>query len=301
MTRNNLECGDLSPLCSLTTMTCGRKAATSRRTPNYTMLFNVNHTTTYRYSAPVMLEPHVFRMRPRADATHRLIAYQLGIHPAPAGRSECLEAEGNSVVQAWFDAPISTLELSSQFSLETLRDNPFDFLLPPPSQLQLTPATGVSPQLGEFAREMARHAGEQTMTFLELLAQRLCRDWRQVIREEGDPLTAEAVLGVSDVSCRDLAVLFCGACRAMNLTARFVSGYEVGSATAERGYMHAWAEVYLPGGGWRGYDPSRGVAVGADHVAVAAAANPAMAAPMSGTYRGSAKSVMEAMIQMQVR
>jgi len=264
------------------------------------MHFNVNHSTTYRYSAPVMLDPHVFRLRPRADGTQRLIAYDLRIDPAPAGRSECLDAEGNAVVQAWFDTLISSLHLSSQFSVETLRENPFDFLLPPPSQLQLTPAHDVSPQLAEFARGMARHSGEQTMTFLELLAQRLCRDWRQVIREEGDPLTAEAVLGASDVSCRDLAVLFCGACRAMSLTARFVSGYEVGSATAERGYMHAWAEVYLPGGGWRGYDPSRGVAVGADHVAVAAAANPAMAAPVSGTYHGSGQSVMEAAIQMQV-
>ena len=264
------------------------------------MQFNVNHTTTYRYSEPVYLDPHVIRLRPRADGTQRLIAYQLQIDPAPAGYSECLDAIGNSVVQAWFDSPTSQLKLSSQFMVETLRDNPFDFLLPPPSQLQLTPAADVSPELGAFAREMARHAGEQTMTFLELLADRLCRDWHQVIREEGAPLSAEAVLNASDVSCRDLAVLFCEACRAMNLQARFVSGYEVGSATAERGFMHAWAEVYLPGGGWRGYDPSRGVAVGSDHVAVAAAAIPGDAAPVSGAYRGPAKSSMEAAIQMQV-
>jgi transglutaminase-like putative cysteine protease len=264
------------------------------------MHFNVNHLTTYRYTAPVVLEPHVFRMRPRADSTQRVIAYDLRIDPQPAGCSECLDAEGNSVVQTWFAAQISSLHVSSQFSVETLRDNPFDFLLPPPSQLQLTPAPTASPRLSDFAGAIARQADHQTMPFLELLAQRLCRDWQQVIREEGDPLTAEVVLGVSEVSCRDLAVLFCGACRAMNLTARFVSGYEVGSATAERGYMHAWAEVLLPGGGWRGYDPSRGIAVSADHVAVAAAANPAMAAPVSGTYRGSAKSVMEAAIQMQV-
>jgi transglutaminase-like putative cysteine protease len=263
------------------------------------MLFNVNHSTTYRYSEPVVQEPHVFRMRPRADSTQRLISYQLQINPPPVGHSECLDAEGNSVLQTWFDTPMNSLQISSQFSVETLRENPFDFLLPPPAELQLTPTPAVSPQLADFAGQIARQAGDSAMPFLELLAQRLCRDWQQVIREEGDPLAAEAVLAVTDVSCRDLAVLYCGACRAMNLTARFVSGYEVGSATAERGYMHAWAEVLLPGGGWRGYDPSRGLAVGADHVAVAAAANPAMAAPVSGTYRGSAKSVMEAVIQMQ--
>ncbi len=264
------------------------------------MRFAVNHATTYRYSAPVVLEPHVFRMRPRSDGTQRLVSYDLRIDPQPAGRAECLDAEGNSVVQAWFDEPVGTLQAFSQFSVETLRANPFDFLLPPPSQLQLAPAPWTSPQLDYFARQIARQCGDQAMPFLELLAQRLCRDWRQVTREEGEPLTAEAVLGVSEVSCRDLAVLFCGACRAMSLTARFVSGYEIASAMADHRYMHAWAEVYIPGGGWRGYDPSRGVAVGADHVAVAAAANPAMATPVSGTYRGSATSSMEVAIQMQV-
>jgi transglutaminase-like putative cysteine protease len=65
--------------------------------------------------------------------------------------------------------------------------------------------------------------------------------------------------------------------------------------------MHAWAEVYLPGGGWRGYDPSQGLAVSTSHVAVAAAADPRLAAPISGSYRGAARSTMQFQIQMQVR
>jgi transglutaminase-like putative cysteine protease len=264
------------------------------------MRFAVNHRTTYRYSTPVVLEPHVFRLRPRSDGTQHLVSYGLLIDPAPAGRSDCLDAEGNSVVQAWFDVPIAALHLSSQFVVDTLRPNPFDFLLPPPEQLQLTPAPFASSRVGEFACEIARQSGDQTMPFLEALAQRLCRDWGQVVREEGDPLTAEATLSTTDVTCRDLAVLFCECCRAMGLWARFVSGYEIASSMADHLYMHAWAEVYIPGGGWRGYDPSRGFAVGADHVAVAAAVNPALASPVSGTYRGSATAAMEVTIQMQV-
>jgi transglutaminase-like putative cysteine protease len=102
-------------------------------------------------------------------------------------------------------------------------------------------------------------------------------------------------------SCRDLAVVFCAMCRSMGLAARFVSGYQSEAVVQPRAHMHAWAEVYLPGGGWRGYDPSQGLAVSTSHVAVAAAADPRMAAPVSGSYRGAARSAMQFQIQMQVR
>jgi transglutaminase-like putative cysteine protease len=100
-------------------------------------------------------------------------------------------------------------------------------------------------------------------------------------------------------SCRDLAVLFCAVCRAVGVAARFVSGYECGATSMEHAYMHAWAEVYLEGGGWRGYDPSRGLAVSTFHVPVAAAADAQLAAPVSGTYRGAAGSKMDFSISIQ--
>jgi anti-sigma factor RsiW len=101
-------------------------------------------------------------------------------------------------------------------------------------------------------------------------------------------------------TCRDLAVLFCAACRTMGIASRFVSGYEREAALQERADMHAWAEVYLPGGGWRGYDPSQGLAVATSHGAVAAAADPRLAAPISGLYRGDARSEMQFTISMEV-
>jgi transglutaminase-like putative cysteine protease len=94
-------------------------------------------------------------------------------------------------------------------------------------------------------------------------------------------------------------VLFCEACRSRGIPARFVSGYEREASLQERSHMHAWAEVYLPGGGWRGYDPSQGLAVSTTHVALAAAADPAMAAPITGTYRGSGAATMSYRISMQ--
>jgi transglutaminase-like putative cysteine protease len=101
-------------------------------------------------------------------------------------------------------------------------------------------------------------------------------------------------------SCRDLAVLFCDACRVMGIAARFVSGYECASATVEETYMHAWAEVYLPGIGWRGYDPSRGLAVSNGHIAVAAGFDHDLASPVAGWYSGGSRSQMETSLRLQV-
>ena len=86
-------------------------------------------------------------------------------------------------------------------------------------------------------------------------------------------------------ACRDLAVLFVACCRAVGLAARFASGY-AHSETAQPTELHAWGEVFLRGGGWRGYDPGLGLAVADRHVTVAAAADPRDAAPVTGTFRG---------------
>jgi transglutaminase-like putative cysteine protease len=97
-----------------------------------------------------------------------------------------------------------------------------------------------------------------------------------------------------------MVVLFAAAARAVGIPTRFVSGYEAGAAEQESPYLHAWAEVYLQGGGWRGYDPSAGLAASTRHVAVAAAAAPSLAAPITGTIRGSAHSEMHYSLAMQV-
>jgi transglutaminase-like putative cysteine protease len=101
-------------------------------------------------------------------------------------------------------------------------------------------------------------------------------------------------------SCRDLAILFCDVCRVMGIAARFVSGYECATVGRADASMHAWAEVYLPGVGWRGYDPSRGLAVANCHVAVAAGFDPELAAPISGLYFGRSGSQMETYLRMEL-
>jgi transglutaminase-like putative cysteine protease len=261
------------------------------------MHLSVTHSTLYRYEAPVQPEPHTFRLRPRTDASQRLLRYAIEISPAPAARSECLDQDGNVVLETWFQTPVEQLAVMSSFEVETLRDNPFDFILngagcPPvyedPVRAALAPYLDAEPAdsgVHAFARQTADRGGAQTMTFLTELNRALFEGFRYEVREEGDAHPPEVTLADRAGSCRDLAVLFCAACRSVGIAARFVSGYEREAVFHERAYMHAWAEVYLPGGGWRGYDPSQGLAVSTSHVAVAAAADPHLAAPISGSYR----------------
>jgi transglutaminase-like putative cysteine protease len=278
------------------------------------MRISVLHSTVYRYTAPVYLEPHTLRFRPRQDGTQRLLSYQLQIAPRPAGLAECLDQDGNAVVQAWFDVPASELEVRSAFQIETLRENPFDFLLctadsrlppllPEAQRAALAPyadAVGVAPAVRDFAGAIAAGASGQTLPFLLELNRSLFETTNHVIRRDGAPNAPEVTLGRRTGSCRDLAVLFCAACRAQGIPARFVSGYERQAAAEENGDLHAWAEVYLHCGGWRSFDPSRGLAVSTSHIAVAAAADPILAAPVTGTYRGVARSDMEFMVSLSV-
>lgn len=279
------------------------------------MRIAATHTTTYRYGQPVTLEPHTVRLHPRDDAAQHVLSHQLSITPAPAGQSAFSDQDGNRVVQAWFAGAVRSLAVESRFVVETLRANPFDFLLPPPEDLALplqlpeglrTPlapylktSLETGPEAKDFATPIAESSGRQLMPFLDRLTAALFEGFRHVVRRDGGPRAASRTLAEGEGSCRDLAVLFAAACRAEGIPARFVSGYETAAAGGEHAYMHAWAEVFIPNGGWRGYDPSRGLAVSTAHVVVAAAADPALAAPITGTYRGAASSRMDFDIEMQ--
>ena len=278
------------------------------------MKITVTHSTFYRYDFPVCLEPHIFRLRPRMSSAQLLLAYDLQITPTPAGTTECLDQDGNLALNAWFNAPTSELRVTSRFTVEMLRQNPFDYViigqslnLPlwylEPLCAALTPYRHdalVAESVKQYAKSVAASSQWNTLSFLLELSRQIFQSCRQVIRPLGPPWPSDLTLSSQEGSCRDLAVLFCDACRVMGIAARFVSGYEIASASSHDPYMHAWAEVYLPGVGWRGYDPSRGLAVSNGHVAVAAGFDHDLASPVAGWYSGWAQSRMEASMSMQV-
>ena len=195
--------------------------------------------------------------------------------------------------------------LRATSEVETLRENPYDFLLTPTNQrlpigYQPWEAGAAWRRAAARGRADSRRPGPRAgrANARGVRAAKWCRSWRgspkrsanrfKVIhREQGGPWPPATTIEQRQGACRDLAVLWIDICRSVGLAARFVSGYQEGDADQDKRYLHAWAEVYLPGAGWRGFDPTHGLAVADRHVAVAAAADPQHAAPVTATYRGN--------------
>jgi transglutaminase-like putative cysteine protease len=154
--------------------------------------------------------------------------------------------------------------------------------------------------VASFAKRLYEESGGQLPTFLNLLNQAIYTDFEFLHRGEGDPWAPSDTLDQMRGACRDYAVLFIEACRSLGIAARFVSGYQEGDDDQDRRDLHAWAEVYISGGGWRGYDPTHGLVVADRHVAVAGSAFPRCAAPFVGSFRGTgATATMEAEIELR--
>src|SRR3954453_548862 len=268
------------------------------------MLYTIEHTTEYRFTRPVFFEPHQLRFCPRSDGGQRLVRFDLQIDPTPTGVTQSLDAFGNLVTVAWFSELHNHMMLRATSEIETLRENAFDFLVTPLNQrlpisyqpwemALLAPALRrtAGPIHVDPARQLAaqlRDAGRgEIRPSLTRLTETICERFKVVHREHGSPLPPATTIEQRQGACRDPAVVWIDICRAVGVAARFVSGYEGGYVEQEQGYVHAWAEAYLPGAGWRGFDPTNGLAVADRHVAVAAAADPQHAAPVTATYRGN--------------
>jgi transglutaminase-like putative cysteine protease len=262
--------------------------------------YHINHTTTYTYPHPVILGPHVIRLRPRCDGWQRLHNFALHVDPTPIGISQIIDFDGNSIVKLWFEGITETLKITTTAQVETFQTNPFDYILEPwaielpldyPTllSLQLQPyqkfySPVPDPSIIELAQDIASKVEYKTTAFLGKLNQHLYKICKQIFRDFGNPWMPGITLKLQRGSSRDLTVLFMDVCRAMGLAARFVSGYKEGDADPENRRLQTWAEVYLPGAGWRGYDPTQGLAVSDTYVAVTASAVPAYTVPISGNF-----------------
>jgi transglutaminase-like putative cysteine protease len=266
--------------------------------------FEIVQQIRYAYSRPVFVEPHLFRLQPRVDGSQILESHRLVVTPQPAGLSTALDAEGNTTSIAWFSGLHSELTVTARSLVSTGRVNPFSFLLTPgrttlpmsyptdEEELLLATRRRVTPESGgdpvrHFAEEICMQADRQVLSFLWRLTERLQRHCEVIRRETGAPFSPAETLSRRSGACRDLAVLFVDVCRCMGLAARFVSGYQYSGEEQIAADLHAWAEVYLPGAGWRGYDPTLGLAVADRHIALAGAWRADRAAPISGTFRGT--------------
>jgi transglutaminase-like putative cysteine protease len=269
--------------------------------------YRIRHHTIYTYNAQVWLDDHTLRLRPREGHELRIEASWLRITPTATLRWH-RDAENNSVAIASFSQPTNSLMIESEVLIQQYHQSPLDFVVDHEAlffpfhygddeQLLLAPYRqpvdhGEALELW-LAGLYAPGEHLQTYALLERISACIHGTLQYVQREEAGVQTPVRTLSGGSGSCRDFATLFLAAARLLGLAARFVSGYLHNPLAPDApGSTHAWAEVYLPGAGWTGFDPTTGALAGPDHIAVAVSHRPDALPPVAGSFRGPARSSM---------
>ncbi len=271
----------------------------------------VEHRTTYIFDRVVTLGPHSVRLRPAPHTRTPIHAYHLGIEPGSHFLNWQQDPFGNFIGRLAFPEPAKELSLEVSLVAEMTVINPFDFFIDEKAEhynfdyetqllsdlgpyLQTT-SDKPSHLLASWLKKVPKADGTIRMVdFLVGLNQRLATDIAYSVRIEPGVQTPEQTLQRGIGSCRDSAWLLVQILRQLGLAARFVSGYLIqlrsdqpsldGPDGPEADFtdLHAWTEVYLPGAGWVGLDPTSGLFAGEGHIPLAATPHPNSAAPITG-------------------
>jgi uncharacterized protein (DUF2126 family)/transglutaminase-like putative cysteine protease len=267
----------------------------------------LNHVMHYRYDRLVNLGAQIVRLRPAPHCRTRILSYSLKVTPEDHFTNWQQDPQANYLARLVFPKPTRELKVVVDLIAEMAVQNPFDFFLEPyaqkfPFSYEPTEARDLAPYLfkgfapprfRDYLNRISREP-RATIDFLVDVNARLAADVRYVIRMEPGVQTPEETLDKCSGSCRDSAELLVQLLRHLGLAARFVSGYLiqlVADAKSTQGPsgpthdftdLHAWCEVYLPGAGWIGLDPTSGLLTGEGHIPLSCTPDPASAAPLSG-------------------
>jgi transglutaminase-like putative cysteine protease len=210
----------------------------------------------------------------------------------------------NSVAVASFLDPADRLTIASEVCIEHYEEAPLDFLVADYAVKYpflynaeervdlLSFQAPVYPNDQEALRDWLDRLGvgqgaRETYALLDLMNRAIANELSYAQREAPGVQSPAQTLNTRTGSCRDYAALFIEACRCLGLASRFVSGYVHAPATeAGNSATHAWAEVYLPGPGWKGFDSTTGEVTGARHIPVAVAWHPETVSPVTGSFIG---------------
>jgi len=267
----------------------------------------LTHTTTYRFDRPVGLSPHVVRLRPAPHCRTPILSYSQRVEPTEHFINWQQDPFSNYLARLTFPEKTTLLQITIDLVAEMSVLNPFGFFLEPEAEkfpfsyapeleAELGPylaADPLTPRL-EALIDSIDLTPRRTQDFLVDLNQRLQRDIGYTVRLEPGVQTPEQTLELACGSCRDTGWLLVQVLRHLGLAARFVSGYLIqltpdvkaldGPTGAEADFtdLHAWCEVYLPGAGWIGLDPTSGLLAGEGHIPLACTPQPSGAAPVEG-------------------
>jgi len=268
------------------------------------MFLRIDHSTEYRYREPVELTPHLLRFFPRSSPGLHLLRSDLSVQPGATVRWN-LDLEGNILGKATFSGTTERLVISTSLLIEQKITNPFDFLLEDRAMTLPMSYNGregplLSPfltsrdvnsegQLEDLLRPFLNGVSATGSTLGVLTA--FCRAipvlFRYNPRHEEGVRTADETIALREGTCRDFAHLFMEATRTIGIAARYVSGYLCAPPSSPcESHTHGWCELYLPGAGWRGFDPTNGILAGAHHIPVATSVTAGEIPPVEGSYCG---------------
>lgn len=272
----------------------------------------LKHVTRYRYDRLITLGPQTVRLRPAPHCRAKVVAYSLKIEPDNHFLNWQQDPQSNWLARVVMPERTDHFTVSVDLTVDMEVINPFDFFLEPDAEqfpfvysselkAELEPYLRPLPGGPAFNRYLAglSRKKKQTTAFIFDLNAKLAKDIGYLIRMEPGIQAPEETLCKASGSCRDSAWLLVQLLRHMGLAARFASGYLIqlkpdvksldGPSGPENDFtdLHAWCEVYLPGAGWVGLDPTSGLFAGEGHIPLAATANPTQAAPISGAVEPS--------------
>lgn len=270
--------------------------------------YRIIHETVYEYSSEVFFEPHYLRLKPKNTPHCSLRQFTLAIKPEPKGVAEQIDVDNNLIHFCWFEGLHQRYEIRAESVVEITDYNPFNFIVYPEEFLKipfsygsvhrelLQPAMEVADipeQLVEFGDALKRKSDDNTITFITLLTQEIHRQFTIETREQGRPHHPSMTYRLKKGSCRDVAWMQIQLLRYYGIATRFSSGYFYIQLDNPEFELHAWLEVFIPGAGWIGFDPSHGISAGSSHIPVANSAFIENTMPVTGSVRGDGSSKLK--------
>jgi Uncharacterized protein conserved in bacteria len=286
---------------------------------------SIYHLTHYKYDRPVRLGPQIIRLKPAAHSRTKVISHSLKVRPSNHFVNLQQDPYGNYLARYVFPEPVTELKIEVDLVADMSVYNPFDFFTEEEAvkwpfsyspdlcddlAIYMKPEPDTS-EVTKFLETIDRTPGQGTVDMIVGLNARLQQEIGYVIRMEPGVQTPDETLTVRKGSCRDTSWLLVQILRRLGFAARFVSGYLVqltpdlkaldGPSGTEVDFtdLHAWAEVYIPGAGWIGLDPTSGLLTGESHIPLAATPHYRNAAPISGGYYGEANTEFEFDMRVQ--